>query len=261
MQAITTTTITRMTTLLPDRTGARRTRIRVDAAAGGRARVLATTSGDPARPCLRTVILESRPGYARIALVPDGALLLAGDAINVDIRVGADVRLDVVEPGGTVAYDMRGAEATWDVTVDLGAGSRLAWAGEPFVLSAGARVRRSTDVRLGAGARLALRETLVLGRHHERIGELEQHWTAQGPDGAEILVEHLRIGGSAHRPGILGGNRVIGSVVALGIAVPDDVCREDRLDLDDGGILWRRLALEAHRAEPTEAWRAVVDAC
>jgi len=250
-----------MTTLLPDRSGLRRTRVRVDASSGGRARVLATTTGDPARPGLRPVILESRPGYARVALVPDGALLLAGDAIGIDIRVGTGVRLDLVEPGGTVAYDMRGGEASWDVTIELAAGARLSWAGEPFVLSAGARVRRSTEVRLGAGARLALRETLVLGRHQERIGELDQHLTARGPADREVLAERMTLAGSAHRPGILGGNRVIGSVVALGIGVPAPVCPADRLDLDDGGTIWRRLAAEAHCAVPEEAWRAVLAEC
>lgn len=249
-----------MTTLLPDRARLRRTRLRVDAASGGRARVLATTSGDPARPCLRSVIQDSRPGYARIALVPDGALLLADDAIGLDVRVGTGVRVDLVEPGGTVAYDMRGGAASWDVTIDLGAGARLTWAGEPFVLSAGARVRRSLTVDLGAGARLALRETLVLGRHQERVGALEQHLRARGPDGTELLVEDLSLAGTAHRPGILGGNRVLGSVLALGVDVPQDSCTADRYDLDQGGVLWRRLDTEAHRAVPEEAWDAVLTA-
>lgn len=250
-----------MTTLLPDRAGVRRTRIRVDAAPGGRARVLATTSGHHARPCLRTVILESGPGYARIALVPDGALLLADDAIGLDVRVGEGVRLDLVEPAGTVAYDMRGGSASWDVNLDLGEGALLTWAGEPFVLSAGARVRRTTDVTLADGARLAVRETLVLGRHQERIGELDQHWAARGPDGEDVLVEHLALGGTAHRPGILGGNRVLGSVVALGVSVPDDVLAADRFDLDEGGTLWRRLGLQAHEAVPEVAWQEVLRAC
>jgi urease accessory protein len=250
-----------MTTLLPDRAEERRTRIRVDAAPGGRARVLASTDGDRSRPSLRTVIVESGPDYARVALVPDGALLLAGDAIALDVRVGPGVRLDVVEPAGTVAYDMRGDQASWDVTLDLGAGSTLIWAGEPFVLSAGARVRRSTEVTLGAGARLAVRETLVLGRHQERIGRLDQTWTARRPDGTDLLVEDLNLGGSAHRPGILGGNRVLGSVIALGLDVAERVDAADRLDLDAGGSMWRRLAHEAHRAVPSDAWRAVVRAC
>lgn len=250
-----------MTTLLPDRAQVRRTRIRVDAASGERARVLATTSGDPGRPCLRTAILQASPARARVALVPEGALLLAEDAISLDIRVGAGCRLDLVEPGGTVAYDMRGGYASWDVRIELEPGATLVWAGEPFVLSAGARVRRTTEVNLGDGARLALRETLVLGRHHERIGSLEQRWVAHAPDGGEVLVEELNLGTSAHRPGILGGNRVIGSVLALGIEVPAHLSPEDRFDLDEGGTLWRRLAGEAHRAVPDEAWHAVLDAC
>lgn len=250
-----------MTTLLPDRTGLRTTRIRVDASPGGRAHVRTTTVGDPARPGLRSVILESRPGWARIALVPDGALLLAGDAIGVDIRVGAGARLDLVEPGGTVAYDMRGGEASWDVAIALGDEATLTWAGEPFVLSAGARVQRSTEVRFGTGARLALRETLVLRRHQERIGVLDQRLTARGPDGDAVMVERLTLGSSAHRPGILGANRVIGSVVGLGLDVSEHIGTADRLDLDDGGTIWRRLAAEAHCAVLEEAWLAALAAC
>jgi urease accessory protein len=249
-----------MTTLLPDRATTRRTRLVVEAAAG-RPRVRTETSGDPARPCLRPMLLGSAPGQARVCLIPDGALLLAGDRIRLDVEVGPGVRLDLVEPAGTVAYDMRGASATWDVRLDVAEGATVAWAGEPFVLAAGARVSRSTKVRLGDGARLAVRETLVLGRHQERIGELDQTWTATAADGRELLVEELRLGGAAHRPGILGGHRVLGSVLAFGLELPPDVCVAGRLDLEDDGVVWRRLADEAHSAVLTEAWRAVLDAC
>ena len=34
-----------------------------------------------------------------------------------------------------------------------------------------------------------------------------------------------------------------------------------RLDLEEGGTVWRRLAADAHRGVPDEAWRAVRDAC
>ena len=249
-----------MTTLLPDRAIARRTRLSV-MAAPGRPQVRSSTSGDPAGPCMRAMLLESGPGRATVALVPDGALLLAGDAVGLDVEVGPGVRLDLVEPAGTVAYDMRGGKAVWDVHLDLAADATLVWAGEPFVLSAGARVLRSTSVRLGERARLALRETLVLGRHQERIGELEQTWTASGPDGKELLVEQLCLDESAHRPGILGGLRVLGSLVALGLDVRADVCGDGRMDLQAGGVVWRRLAGDAHRAVPEDAWRAVLDAC
>ena len=249
-----------MTTLLPDRTGARRTRLVVDAAAG-RPRVRSETTGDPRRPCLRPLIVASGDGYARVCLMPDGALLLADDAIKLEVTLGPGVHLELVEPAGTVAYDMRGGEASWDVSLLLGERSTLVWAGEPFVVSAGARVSRGTEVRLGAGAQLAVRETLVLGRHHERSGVLSQTWTARDADGADLLVEEVLIDETSHRPGILGGNRVLGSVLALGFDLPEDICPEGRLDLECGGTLWRRLSAEAHQAVSHEAWQAVRDAC
>jgi urease accessory protein len=248
-----------MTTLLPDRTGAG-TRLAVDSAEG-RPRVRSEMTRDPQRPGLRPMLVAGGDGYARICLMPDGALLLAGDAIRLEVTIGPDVHVELVEPAGTVAYDMQGGQATWDVTLDVGERSTLVWAGEPFVVAAGARVSRSTDVRLGAGARLAMRETLVLGRHHERAGLLRQAWTARGPDGDHLLVEDLVLDEAAHRPGILGGGRVLGSVVALGIDLPESVCTEGRLDLEESGTVWRRVAGEAHLAVPGDAWSAVLDAC
>ena len=72
--------------------------------------------------------------------------------------------LEIVEPGGTVAYAMRGRSARWDVTVEVDAGGTLVWHGEPFVVAEGADVTRTTSVELAAGASVSLRETLVLGR-------------------------------------------------------------------------------------------------
>jgi urease accessory protein len=255
-----------MTTLLPDlaaasSAAARTTRLVVEAAAG-RPRVRTETIGDQALPGLRPMLVGSGPGQALVSLVPDGALLLAGDAVRFEVEVGTGVRLDLVEPAGTVAYDMRGGSAQWDVHLDLAADATLVWAGEPFVLAAGARVRRCTEARLGPGARLAIRETLVLGRHAEQSGELVQTWYAADEEG-ELLVEELHLDEAAHRPGVLGGHRVLGSATALGVPLEDrpDVCRDGRLDLERGGTVWRRLADEAHRAVPAAAWRAVLDAC
>lgn len=249
-----------MTTLLPDRATARRTALEVSTAPE-RARVRVSTAGDPATPCLRPMLLDSGPDSARVALVPDGALLLAEDAVRLDVRVGAGMRLELVEPAGTVAFDMRGAEATWDVTVELAESATLVWAGEPFVLASGSRVNRSTTVRMGAGARLALRETLVLGRHEERSGVLDQRFAAYDAKGDPVLLEQLVLNEHAHRPGVLGGRRALGSVVALGFDIADDVCVARRMDLEHAGTVWRGLAHEAHLAVPPDAWRAVLDGC
>lgn len=249
-----------MTTLLRERTRARGTSL-VVMPTDGRAHVRVGTTGDPGAPGLRPMLLGSGADHARVALVPDGALLLAGDAVRLDVEVGPGIRLELVEPSGTVAFDMRGGDASWDVRLGLARDATVVWAGEPFVVASGARVRRSTAVDLGPGARLVLRETLVMGRHGERGGHLGHQWSAHGPGGVPLLVEETVLDDRAGLPGILGGHRALGTVVGLGVRLDPDLCPEGRLDLECGGTVWRGLAHEAHRAVPVDAWRALLAAC
>lgn len=231
-----------------------RTRVRVSADPdGGRCRVhTALAATDPTASGLRPLVLRHDAAGAQVSLVPDGALLLAGDAVEIDVEVDPGVVLEIIEPAGTVAFDMRGDRARWDVRIRLGAGARLAWAGEPFVVAAGADVSRHTTAVLGPGAGLALRETLVLGRHGEPPGRLRQH-TVVSDDHGPVLVEDLPLD-AATAPMLLGGNRVVSSVLALGGPPAERSCRQ-RYDLDGGGRLWRRLGQQAHEAELDAAWR------
>jgi urease accessory protein len=232
-----------------------RTRIRVTADPdGGRCRVRTVMTGsDPSTALVRPMVLHHDSRAARISLVPEGALLLAGDAIEVDITVDAGARLDLVEPGGTVAFDMRGQRARWDVRVRLGGGAVLTWAGEPFVVAAGADVRRRLHLDLAAGAAIVMRETVVLGRFGERPGGMRQATTAV-VGGSPVLVEELPLD-AASAPGLLGGHRVLCSVLLLGRQLAADPTATDRYDLDAGGHLWRRLGVQAHEAALPDVWR------
>lgn len=237
-----------------------RTRLRFTAGpAGGRCQVrTAVTRSDPTASALRAVVLEHAALTARVALVPEGALLLAGDAIEVDVSVGEGLEVDLVETGGTVAYDMRGACARWDVRVDLAAGATLRWAGLPFVVAAGADVTRSVRIRCGADARLALRETLVLGRYGEAPGSVHQTTTVHDPAGP-LLVEDLPLD-AASAAWLLGGSRVLSSVLSVGAEVAETEDDLHRYDLDrPGAVLWRRLGLQAHDVELPHAWDRVTE--
>jgi len=157
------------------------------------------------RTAVRTEVRSShlrafRLDGTRVALVPEQAVLLAGDQVTVSVRVGAGQSLEVVEPGGTVAYAMRGRAARWDVRIEIEEGGCLAWRGEPFVVAEGADVCRSLAVDLAAGAAAVLRETLVLGRAGERPGRLLARTEARR-EGAPVLVEELdsTLGLGAHR--------------------------------------------------------------
>lgn len=159
------------------------------------------------------------PDRLRIALVGTRAGLLAGDDLRLDVSVGPGARLELVEPSGLVAYDHRGGTSSWRARVDIAEGGELHWDARPFVISTGARVERSMEVSLAAGARMLWRDTLVLGRSGERGGGVRAT-THATYDGCELLVEDLDLMDPEMRelPGILGPNRVIGSVTALGTA-------------------------------------------
>ncbi len=232
------------------------TRVRVDRPVeGGRAQVMLSATGAGDRPVVRPVLVSSDAQGATVSLVPEGALLLAGDAVSIEISVGPGAFLQLVEPGGTVAYPMFGDSASWDVTIDVAAAGRLVWSAEPFVVAAGARVTRRTSITLGPTAAVALREVLVLGRHGERPGHVEQELVAAGTSGRPLLADGLVVGPDTTSL-LLGGSRAMGSVLLLGRALPEDASlpASTRFDLEGGGTLVRRLAPGAHRAVDARTW-------
>lgn len=220
--------------------------------APGRARVTHTPG-----PVVARVQRVDADG-ARVALVATTALLLGGDHVEFDVRVGPGGWLDVVETAGTVAYDAQGAPSSWTVRARVAAGGRLTWSGEPFVIADGANVHRVTDIELAAGATACLRETLVFGRVGEVGGALRSGTRAR-LDGADLLVEDLELpdAASRRRPGLLGGCRVIDTVLLLGApaapvpALPTGT----RYDLAGPGTLARVLAADTDRSGLDPVWR------
>jgi urease accessory protein len=224
---------------------------------GGRAIVSLGTSGPPDRPVIRPMLLSADTTGAVVSLVPEGALLLSGDAVENNVSVGAGARLELQEPAGTVAYAMEGGGASWAVTITLGAAASLVWAGEPFVVAAGADVIRTTRVRMGWGAMLAVRETLVLGRHSEGPGRIRQDFVAVGQNDVPVLADTLDVGPESG-PLLMGGARVLGSVLTLGYRTPRVAVapRAAHLDLAGMGTMSRQLADHVHDVRLGVTWDA-----
>ncbi|HEU5098628.1 MAG TPA: urease accessory protein UreD, partial [Roseiflexaceae bacterium] len=123
-------------------------------------------------------------------------------------------------------YRMPLGEATQDIRIDLGSGSRLEWLPEPTILFGGARFIQTASVTLGAGARLALLDVLVPGRlargeayqFDRYVARLEVCDAAGRLLLAErALLEPRRRDLSA--PGVLGATPVLGSLYILGDCV------------------------------------------
>lgn len=216
---------------------------------GGRARCVVRTG------LLSPRVLSADASGARVALVATGALLLAGDRVSVDVHVGAGARLEVVETAGTVAYDARGGSASWDVSIRVDEGGTLVWEGLPFVVAAGADVSRSTTAALADDAVLLLRETLVLGRTGEVGGDLRAR-TRCSVAGRPAFVEDLRLDAARTAPGVLGGARVLDSVLCLGRRPPvlAPVASGVHLDLDATGAVLRSIGDDAHSASLDTQW-------
>lgn len=231
------------------------TRIAVTRApGGGRVSARVSAAGPVERPVIRPMLVRADAQGASVSLVPEGALLLAGDAVRIEVHVGPGVCLELMEPAGTVAYPMHGSQARWDVHVELGPDATLIWAGEPFVVAEGASVIRRTQVSMQRGARLALREVVVLGRHDEGAGSLEQDLDVVGPEGASVLRETLHLGPGASRL-LTGGLRAITTVLLVGARLPDSG-DGTHLDLEAEGTMVRGLAQACHRAMVAASWHS-----
>jgi urease accessory protein len=188
---------------------------------------------------------------AEVALVAGRAMLLPGDDVRIRIAVGAGCALTLVDIGGLVVYGRPGEAgdaSQWHARVDLQPGAHLTWEGLPTVITDAGSLTRSLTITLAAGSSAVLRETLVLGRTGERGGRLTADMDVSDAIGP-LVRETLEVRGDSPVPGILGPNRVMDSVIAVGDqASVADVAGATRLELERGGTVVRYLGDAAHES-------------
>ena len=209
-------------------------------------------------------VLSVGPDRARIGLVASEALLLGGDDVRIDVRVGPGAHLELVEMAGVVAYHGRGRPASWTVRIEVGANATLTWHGEPFVVSAGADVSRTTAIVLDQGATAVLRETLVFGRAGQTGGSLRTR-TRVSLGGVAMLVEELALAPALRSAvGQLGGPTGVDRIVdAIGVFGRRPPCTASvlvsRLDLDLPGTVVRWTGADLASSPMPDLWPALAE--
>lgn len=201
----------------------------------------------------------ARGEVVRAALVPTQAGPLAGDRDAVRIVVGAGAALRIEPVAATLV--LPGAERTrLDLDVTVAAGGRLVLDEGPLIVAAGATVRRRVTIALEPGAVIAMRETIVLGRHGEPPGHLDA-CTRVTLDGEPLLHDALRLGPRSAtaeaRVALPPGHRVVGALCLLGAVPPPGDQRA--LVLAGPGAVRRATggsaaAVAAELAETWERW-------
>ena len=224
------------------------------------------------RTRLRSGLLRPQPVHGpadrcRIGLLATTALLLGGDAVELEVDVGAGVTLELTDVAGTVAYDGRGRPARWDVRVRVGAGGQFRWSGAPFVVADGADVSRTLTLDLAGDAQALLRETLVLGRSGQVGGRVRTR-TAVRRSSRSVLAEDTDLDPAGHRrlPGMLGPARVLDSVLAFGLPLPPVPSESpDGLGCfhlaEPGSTLLRYLGTELDQSPLHRLWSATTLPC
>jgi urease accessory protein len=209
---------------------------------------LQTTSG-----LLRAQRLAGPPEICRVALVATTALLLGGDDVQLDVRVGRGAQLELSDIAGTVAYNGRGRAASWTVRVVVEEGATLAYSCEPFVVADGAEVTRSLRLDVAQEASASTRETLVLGRAGESGGLVRDRLLVRRGD-VDVLVEEQQLNPATRaRPGLLGTNRIIDTVLTVGIDPGPAPAGAIRMALVDPGCTLTRYLGQSLADSPLQA--------
>ncbi|TXK14389.1 urease accessory protein UreD [Microbacterium saccharophilum] len=193
-------------------------------------------------------LISRESARAHVAVAAAGMVLLGGDRVDIEIDIAPGCTLEIEDVGGTVAYP--GPRSTWNLSVRIGAGGALTWDGLPFVVTTGADVLRRSSLTLGADARAVIRETLVLGRHGEHGGRLVSELAVTDDEGP-LVVERLDVHGDAPEPGVLGDNRVLDAVIAIGFRPPT---RAADLEFAGAGAMARHLSDHTHGSPLDDVW-------
>lgn len=190
------------------------------------ARVEAQVVGDVTRcTTLRSSPpLTFRVGASSLHLVGTMAGPIGGDDLRLSLVIGEGARLSV----GSVAANLvlpspRGHSSQWCTEAAVARGGILIWSLEPTVLVAGCDHRTHLRFELADGASLWWREEVVLGRHGEPGGSLQQRVDLV-IGGRPIHRGDLRLGPrwpASSSSATSGGMRCIGTILAVGDRVAD----------------------------------------
>jgi urease accessory protein len=158
------------------------------------------------------------PGTARISRAAGAAGPVGGDDLRLHVDVGPGAALVMRDVSATVALPgPRGERSRSHTTIRVGANATLVWLPEPLIAARGCDHHAATHIVLEPGARLLLREEILLGRHGERPGVVRQRLRVCVGD-QPLHDQELAVGPGVpgwEGPAVTGGRRALGSQLVV----------------------------------------------
>ena len=155
---------------------------------------------------------------ARVSLVAGAAGPVGGDQLSMSIDVESGAALILRSVAATLVLPGPHCQPSRiEISVRVAAHGILIWLPSPIIAARNCRHVSITNVALEAGARLFLREELLLGRHGEQPGAIRQRLRVRLED-QPLLDQEFAIGPDAagwDSPAVIGGRRALGSVLIV----------------------------------------------
>ncbi|WP_197508306.1 urease accessory protein UreD [Mycobacterium sp. E802] len=157
-------------------------------------------------------------GAARVSVAAAAAGPVGGDRFTFDIDVGPDSALVLADVSATLLLPGPYGDCSHTTTqVRVGDGATLVWLPEPIIAAAHCNHVNDLRIDLAPTARLLLREELILGRHGEQPGTIEQRLKIRR-GGRPLFHQDLHIGPDAtgwNSAAVAATCRAVGSTIVV----------------------------------------------
>lgn len=161
---------------------------------------------------------NSAANIARASVASGAAGPIGGDEFALDVQVGAGSTLVLNEISPTLLLPgPEGAQSRMDTTIRVESGATFIWLPEPIIASAQCDHINTIHVELEPGARLLIREELLLGRCGEAPGRISQQ-VRVNLNGRPLYHQRLDLGEAStgwDSAAVTGGHSAVGAILAV----------------------------------------------
>lgn len=181
----------------------------------------------------------TRSDVARVSLAAGAAGPVGGDHLSLHVSVGPGSTLVLSEISASLLLPgVHGEQSCTRTQIHVAAGGTFVWLPQPMIAAAGCHHLNDVRVELEEGARLLVREEVLLGRHGEAPGDLAQHVQVRLA-GQPLYRQDLDFGPHApgwDSPAVTGAHQALGSILIVDPGWVDGTPPAQVLD-DDAAVL------------------------